>query len=259
MSTFEEYAALARHLSELRRAGERDAAADTARRTAIRATADQLGHRLAAQEQRLRQLGRATAQPEPGLAPATVPAPGMAPPGDAGHRTAAEASYPRPHTGTALALPAAVPAPVPAPREPVDTDPAVAVEHARQAADAADAAAHAAEQLAQRPPLLPGWSPFARAAAVYAACALVTVVPTLVLELGNRVGTVGTFTLFAWMCAGLPVLALFAGYFVLGRWGTPPLGTGTVRRYLPLGVAVCFGTLPIVYCGYFLALRFLIG
>ncbi|MFB6397998.1 hypothetical protein AAFH96_33715, partial [Polymorphospora sp. 2-325] len=59
MSTFEEYAALARHLSELRRAGERDAAADTARRAATRAAADQLGHRLDAQEQRLRHLGRA--------------------------------------------------------------------------------------------------------------------------------------------------------------------------------------------------------
>ncbi|NES39543.1 hypothetical protein G3554_25910, partial [Micromonospora sp. PPF5-17] len=59
MTGFEEYAALARELSARQRGGERAVAAEAERRRALQAAVDQLGQRLAAQGQRLDQLGRA--------------------------------------------------------------------------------------------------------------------------------------------------------------------------------------------------------
>ncbi|WP_407567082.1 hypothetical protein [Polymorphospora sp. A560] len=293
MSTFEEYAALARHLSELRRAGERDAAADTARRAATRAAADQLGHRLDAQEQRLRHLGRAAGRPDPvpagpaGGAGPDAPAgghprypvaatgyPAGAGPDPTGPGPAAAPRYPagrpEPAKPGQLPPPAGYPAlpaaPVPGPRPPLGADGVVAgadpdaeLESARQAADVADAAAHTGEQIARRPPLLPSWSPFARAAAVYAGCALLSLVPMFLLEIGAGLGAVGTFTLYAWTCAGLPVLAFFAGYLVLGRWGRPPGVDETPSRYVLVGFALCLVLPVLAYCGYVVALRTVFG
>ncbi|MEK8110005.1 hypothetical protein NKG94_47940 [Micromonospora sp. M12] len=57
--SFEEYAALARQLSDQQRAGEQHAAAESARRRDLHAAVDYLHQRLTAQGQRLDQLGRA--------------------------------------------------------------------------------------------------------------------------------------------------------------------------------------------------------
>ncbi|MBQ1015421.1 hypothetical protein KBX53_31740, partial [Micromonospora sp. M51] len=69
--SFEEYAALARQLSEQRRAGERHAATESARRRDLHAAVDSLQQRLTAQGQRLDQLGRAIGvdQPSPTAGP----------------------------------------------------------------------------------------------------------------------------------------------------------------------------------------------
>ncbi|MFC4020226.1 hypothetical protein ACFOW4_20095 [Micromonospora sp. GCM10011542] len=152
-----------------------------------------------------------------------------------------------------LALPTASAA-VPAPRVP-EVDPAVEVELARRYADEADRHGQQAELLAQRPALLPTWSPLARAVAVYAACGAAAAVLMLALVLASGVGIVDGFTLGAWMCAGLPALAFFGGYLVLGRWGRPAMVAGTPPRYLPLGFLICFLLVPLAYCGYLLLFR----
>ncbi|MGC3861529.1 hypothetical protein ACPSM1_15205 [Micromonospora chersina] len=59
MSGFDEYAALLRELSTRQRGGERAVAAEAERRRGLQSTVDQLGRRLAAQGQRLDQLGQA--------------------------------------------------------------------------------------------------------------------------------------------------------------------------------------------------------
>ncbi|WNM37678.1 hypothetical protein RMN56_21270 [Micromonospora halotolerans] len=79
MTGFDEYAALLRELSTRQRGGERAVAAEAERRRALQSTVDQLGRRLAAQGQRLDQLGQAIDLPMrsvPAEAPdaATVPA-----------------------------------------------------------------------------------------------------------------------------------------------------------------------------------------
>ncbi|MGN9775703.1 hypothetical protein ACTMS0_07980 [Micromonospora sp. H33] len=153
---------------------------------------------------------------------------------------------------TALAVPAA--AGVPGPRAG-EADPAAELELARRYADEADRYGQQAELLAQRPPLLPAWSPVARAFAVYLGCAGVGVVLMLVMVLASGVGVVDLGTLYAWMCAGLPAVSLIAGWLVLGRWGRPAMVAGTPARYPVLGILVCFLALPLAYCGYLLLFR----
>ncbi|WP_433312124.1 hypothetical protein [Micromonospora chersina] len=83
MSGFDEYAALLRELSTRQRGGERAVAAEAERRRALQSTVDQLGRRLAAQGQRLDQLGQAINLPMrsvPAEAPNTAAVPVGAPP-----------------------------------------------------------------------------------------------------------------------------------------------------------------------------------
>ncbi|RLP86042.1 hypothetical protein, partial [Micromonospora sp. CV4] len=134
-------------------------------------------------------------------------------------------------------------------------DPSTELELARRMADEADRHGHQAELLAQRPALLPTWSPLARAVAVYAGCGAAAGVLMLALVLASGVGLVDGFTLGAWICAGLPALAFFGGYLVLGRWGRPAMVAGTPPRYLPLGFLICFLLVPVAYCGYLLLVR----
>ncbi|MEV4657539.1 hypothetical protein [Micromonospora sp. NPDC049301] len=289
--SFEEYAALARQLAEQRRAGERDAAIESERRRDLHAAVEYLHQRLTAQGHRLDQLGRAIGvdQPSavppahPGTAPsaggtappaptesagdsAAVSGPSVMPgPGDGGLAGAAGApgradvgAYPELPAGEArLALPTAVsPAGVGVPAQrAAAVDPAVELEMARRMADEADRHGQQAELLAQRPELLPTWSPLARAVAVYAGCGAVAGVLMLALVLASGVGLVDGFTLGAWICAGLPALAFFGGYLVLGRWGRPAMVAGTPPRYLPLGFLICFLLVPVAYCGYLLLVR----
>ncbi|MEV5209876.1 hypothetical protein AB0K35_20605 [Micromonospora sp. NPDC053740] len=134
-------------------------------------------------------------------------------------------------------------------------DPAVELELARRMADEADRHGQQTELLAQRPALLPTWSPLARAVAVYAACGAAAGVLVLILVLASGVGLVDGFTLGAWICAGLPAVAFFGGYLVLGRWGRPAMVAGTPPRYLPLGFLICFLVVPMAYCAYLLMVR----
>ncbi|MDG4756978.1 hypothetical protein [Micromonospora sp. WMMD710] len=267
--SFEEYAALARQLAEQHRAGEQHVAAESERRRDLHAATDSLHQRLTAQGHRLDQLGRAIGidQPPPGSpyapAGAAVPGPPTAPgPGDGGPAGAPGwagiEAYPQVAAGEArLALPTAVSpagAGVPAQRA-VAVDPAVELELARRMADEADRHGHQAELLAQRPLLLPTWSPLARAVAVYAGCGAAGGVLVLTLVLASGVGLVDGFTLGAWICAGLPAVAFFGGYLVLGRWGRPAIVAGTPPRYLPLGFLICFLLVPMAYCAYLLLVR----
>ncbi|MET7374578.1 hypothetical protein [Micromonospora arida] len=291
--SFEEYAALARQLSAQHRAGEQHAAAESARRRDLHAAVDYLQQRLTAQGQRLDQLGRAIGVDQPPPAPAAPPGPSAgqgtgtpgetaawpAPPSGAGAPSAAPApgtgdgepagaagapgragvgAYPQLPAGEArLALPTAVsPAGggVPAQRAAA-ADPAVELELARRMADEADRHGQQAELLAQRPALLPTWSPLARAVAVYAGCGAAAGVLVLMLVLASGVGLVDGFTLGAWICAGLPAVAFFGGYLVLGRWGRPAMVAGTPPRYLPLGFLICFLVVPMAYCAYLLMVR----
>ncbi|SCL15850.1 hypothetical protein GA0070616_0850 [Micromonospora nigra] len=277
MSSFEDYAALARHLATQRRAGEQGAAAESARRQDLHAAVDYLDRRLTAQGQRLDQLGHTIGSPPP---PPGQPLPGQPVPGQpipstvgvpsAGQRDAG----PRPGTGSvggAAAAPGrpgvgaypqgrpgetalAVPGGVPAPRAG-ETDPAAELESARRWADEADRLGQRTELLAQRPALLPSWSPMARALAVYLGCAGVGVVLMLVMVLASGVGALGLGTLYTWMCAGLPAVSLIAGWLILGRWGTPAVVAGTPPRYPLLGILVCFLAVPLAYCGYLLVFR----
>ncbi|MEU7946956.1 hypothetical protein AB0C50_19945 [Micromonospora taraxaci] len=277
--SFEEYAALARQLSEQRRAGEQHAATEAARRRDLHAAVDYLQQRLTAQGHRLDQLGRAIGidQPPPGppssvgSAPSTPPSSaGSAPStppgtGDGGDAGAAGApgqvgfgAYPELLAGEArLALPTAVsPAGVGVPAQrAAAVDPTVELELARRMADEADRHGQQAEVLAQRPALLPTWSPLARAVAVYAGCGAAAGVLVLALVLASGVGLVDGFTLGAWICAGLPAVAFFGGYLVLGRWGRPAMVAGTPPRYLPLGFLICFLVVPMAYCAYLLLVR----
>ncbi|WP_307787638.1 hypothetical protein [Micromonospora ureilytica] len=294
--SFEEYAALARQLSDQHRAGEQHAAAESARRRDLHAAVDYLQQRLTAQGQRLDQLGRAIGIDQPPAAPGPGPgtpgetaawpgpptgvgsptAPSSGPPfaagaptapgtGDGGSAGAAGVpgragvgAYPQLPVGEArLALPTAVsPAGggVPAQRTAA-ADPVVELELARRMADEADRHGQQAELLAQRPVLLPTLSPLARAVAVYAACGAAAGVLVLILVLASGVGLVDGFTLGAWICAGLPAVAFFGGYLVLGRWGRPAMVAGTPPRYLPLGFLICFLLVPMAYCAYLLLVR----
>ncbi|GLZ59865.1 hypothetical protein [Micromonospora sp. NBRC 107095] len=280
--SFEEYAALARQLSEQRRAGEQHAATESARRRDLHAAVDSLEQRLTAQGQRLDQLGRAIGVDQPPASTGAGPGPGTpndattwpgppsgpsTAPGTGGGESAGAAgapgragvgAYPELPAGEArLALPTAVtPAGggVPAQRAAA-ADPAVELELARRMADEADRHGHQAELLAQRPVLLPTWSPLARAVAVYAGCSAAAGVLMLMLVLASGVGLVDGFTLGAWICAGLPAVAFFGGYLVLGRWGRPAMVAGTPPRYLPLGFLICFLLVPMAYCAYLLLVR----
>ncbi|MFI9640048.1 hypothetical protein ACIG87_08265 [Micromonospora sp. NPDC051925] len=221
MAGYDEYAAAVRQLSARIREGERGAAAETERRRTLHAGVAQLGQRLAAQEQRLTQLGAAA-----GLPPVTDPAPG---PGAAG-------------SGVEIA-------------SGVDGDPAVVLAEVGRLVDEADRWGQQAEALAQRPALLPTWSPTARAVAVYVGCAAVGALTMLVLVVANGIGVVDGVTLGALTCAGLPLLSFVAGWLVLGRWGRPALADTDPPRYAPLGFVVCALLVPLAYCVTLLLFR----
>ncbi|GAB3186118.1 hypothetical protein FHX75_16101 [Micromonospora palomenae] len=226
MSTFDEYAAAVRQLSVQVREGERGAAAEAERRRRLHAGVAQVGQRLAAQGQRLDQLGEAI-----GLPPATAAVP----------------DGPDAASGPPVATAAVDP----------DADPGVVLEEARRLVDEADLRTREVEALAARPELLPTWSPAARAVAVYVACAAAGVLLMLVLVVASGVGLVSGFTLGAWICAGLPVLSFAAGWLILGRWGRPALATVEPPRFVPLGFVICVALVPTAYCASLLLVRFL--
>ncbi|MBM7078095.1 hypothetical protein [Micromonospora humida] len=238
MAGYDEYAAVVRQLSARIREGERGAVAEAERRRTLHAGVTQLGQRLAAQEQRLAQLAAAAGLPavaDPALGPPAVPelAPGPGP---------APGSVTGPGPG---ALPGSVTGPG---GSGVDGDPAVVLAETGRLVDEVDRLGQQAEALAQRPTLLPTWSPTARAVAVYAGCAAVGALVMLVLVVANGIGVVDGVTLGALTCAGLPLISFVAGWLVLGRWGRPALATTDPPRYAPLGFFICALLVPIAYC-----------
>ncbi|MFG3298474.1 hypothetical protein [Micromonospora chersina] len=282
MTGFDEYAALLRELSTRQRGGERAVAAEAERRRALQSTVDQLGRRLAAQGQRLDQLGEAINLPmrsvpaeapsasavpvgAPPAAGSTAPAPGsVAAAGGTGAPVPAGAEAPGTGggvTGGAAAAPGrpgvgAYPeGSVPGPRV---GDPAAELAAAGQLADEADRHGQQAEALGRRPVLLPTWSAPARAVAVYTVCALVGSLLMLVALVGSPLPATGLDLVAAVSCAGVPLLSFLAGQLVLGRWGRPVIG-GEIPpgRYVPLGFVICALVAPSLFCVYLVLFRLL--
>ncbi|MEV0940732.1 hypothetical protein AB0I90_10220 [Micromonospora wenchangensis] len=254
MAGYDEYAAAVRQLSARIREGERGAVAEAERRRTLHAGVTQLGQRLAAQEQRLAQLA-ATAglpavpdpAPGPGSAPGVDTAPGSAP-GSA--VPPGSAVSPGSATGTGAVAGTGV-----AGGSGVDGDPAVVLAEAGRLVDEVDRLGQQAEALAQRPALLPTWSPTARAVAVYVGCAAVGALVMLLLVVANGIGVVDGITLGALTCAGLPLISFVAGWLILGRWGRPALATTDPPRYAPLGFFICAVAVPLAYCVTLLVFR----
>ncbi|GAB3142357.1 hypothetical protein GCM10027290_16670 [Micromonospora sonneratiae] len=278
MASFDEYAALARQLHELQRSEERTAALAAQQRDAVVTGADRLGQRLVLQRQRLEQIAQAIGEqlsPPPDTGPqAAGPGypvmpgqPALPVPGPPGQLVPGQPALPvagqhpvLPAGPTRLALSAdparpphsqqpAAAGPVPAPR-PAPVDPVRALDLARQAADTADAVASRVETLAQRPPLLPGWSPVARAITVYGGFALIAVIMGVILFQQIDKRDLGSwFTAIAWSGAGLPAVAFFSGYLVLNAWGKPRIVVGQQPSgYLRLGFLICFLVVPAAAC-----------
>ncbi|MCW3840845.1 hypothetical protein ONA70_12125 [Micromonospora yasonensis] len=266
MTEFEEYAALARELSARQRGGEQAIAAEAERRRNLQAAVDQLGQRLAAQGQRLDQLGRAIGvSPSPEDAPVPVGSPaaavGAAPVPPSSAAPAGASGTGAVLAGGAAAAPGqpgvgAYPeATVPAARE---GDPMAELAAVRQLADEADRYGQQAEALAHRPVLLPTWSPLGRAVAVYAACALVGSLLMLATLVGSPLPVSGLDLVAAAACAGVPLLSFLAGQLVLARWGRPVLGGDSPpSRYVPLGFVLCALLSSGLFCVYLLAFRLL--
>jgi hypothetical protein len=145
---------------------------------------------------------------------------------------------------------------------------------AEQAADAADQAREEALRRARQPQFLPDASPVTRNAAVYGMCAGVALVfQTGLALLGDRVDTVGAAL---WSLCGLPVIAFFVGYLVIGvvaipripptpaqpdrsgKRGQPKRGNADPDRSPRLGLAICFLALPVAWA-VLLLLRELVG
>ncbi|WJK36721.1 hypothetical protein [Solwaraspora sp. WMMA2065] len=119
-------------------------------------------------------------------------------------------------------------------------DPEQELESARRQLDEADAAATEAEQAAGRPPLLPGWSPLARAVTVYLGFAAAVAVLQFGFFLNPVTAGVDYSTKWIWSCAGFPATGFFAAYFVISKWGTSRLETDGGPRFPKLGFLISF-------------------
>ena len=146
---------------------------------------------------------------------------------------------------------------------------------AQAAADTSDREREFAIARAQQPRWLPDKTPLVRNMAVYAACAGACLLVQLVLFL---VGDGDTVTTVLWAFLGLPTIAWFVGYLLIGIVGVPRIppepqnerdallrsGRTSVRtrgarspaikprgadpdRHPRLGAAICFATLPVCW------------
>ncbi|MEW2442720.1 hypothetical protein [Micromonospora marina] len=150
------------------------------------------------------------------------------------HQLAATLRLPEPHVG------GVVPSPVP--------DPAEALRRAGAAAAAADTAAERAHRRAAQPPLLPGFTPLARNAVVYAAAATLGTLASVLMFAVSPDADLGRipWQLAPWSLCGLPALAFFAGYLTIGLVGQPRIGGGG-NRSMPAGGVICLVGMPILW------------
>ncbi|MEU4567319.1 hypothetical protein [Micromonospora sp. NPDC023956] len=263
MSSLEDYAALARHLAEQRRAADRRADAETGRRRRWQADVDQLDQRLTAQQEWLAGLGAAIGAPfptvdhpdgQPDRAPTTYRELPVGPPRPA-LPTSDPARVDGPTSGALRTVdPDSPPPPGPAAPSP-PLDPAEELAQIRSRADEADGYGRQVEARAGQPRLLPGWSPLSRAIVVYLGSAVVGALAVAVLVLVANAGWIDSATLAIWTVAGIPALAFFAGFLLLGRYGRPAVGGASPPRHLNTGFVICFLLLPAVSCGYLLLAR----
>lgn len=130
------------------------------------------------------------------------------------------------------------------------SDPAQAIQLARQYTDTADATTAQVEQLAEQPRLLPGLSPVTRNLLVYGTCALLAVLAQYALLLVADPAHLDAITLIAWICTGFPAMAWIAGFVIISVWGRPYLGDPTAARNPKLGFAVCFLAMPAAFCAF---------
>ncbi|WFE29326.1 hypothetical protein O7623_09095 [Solwaraspora sp. WMMD791] len=114
------------------------------------------------------------------------------------------------------------------------------LEAARRQLDEADAAATEAEQAAARPPLLPGFTPLARAVTVYLGFAAAVAALQFAIFLNPFAATVDVSTKFIWSCTGFPAMGFFAAYFVISKWGRSRLETDGGPRFPKLGFLISF-------------------
>ncbi|MEU8212065.1 hypothetical protein ACPXB1_21870 [Micromonospora sp. DT68] len=149
---------------------------------------------------------------------------------------------PEPHIG------GIAPGPIP--------DPAEALRRAAAAADAADAAAENAHRRAAQPPLLPGLTPLARNALVYAAAAMLGTFASLLMFAVSPDTDLDRipWQLVPWSLCGLPALAFFAGYLTISLVGQPRIGSGGTRSARAGGV-ICFVGMPILWFIFIAATR----
>ena len=126
------------------------------------------------------------------------------------------------------------------------SDPAEAAHRAERAITAADVAAQDAHHLAGRPVILPGLSPAARAAAIYAGCAGIGWLAQCGLFLAS---SETDFGVLAWSLCGLPALAFFAGWLTVATLGQPRTIGGQLPHHVRLGGLICFLGMPIAWIG----------
>ncbi len=114
----------------------------------------------------------------------------------------------------------------------------------RYADEAADAAEEVA-RLATEPVLLPRWSVRSRNAVIYLMAAGGALVGQAVLLALQALDQISWWTAAAWALFGLPTLAFFVGYVLVGVLGVPRTGASEVERSPRLGFAICMASLPV--------------
>lgn len=139
-----------------------------------------------------------------------------------------------------------------------------ALTQARAAAELSDRERERAVERARAPRFLPAASTVVRNSAVYASCAGVGVLVSMVMQL--LIGDTDPTTVMLWALFGLPVVAFFVGYLLIGvvcvprippeppthdQHGVPlPPSKRVVpppRRTPRLGFLICFLTGPLIW------------